>query len=319
MLGADGAEHRRLRSCVDGAFARRNIDGMSNRISEIANDQLEKAAIIARRDGQFDLIEHFARPFPLTVICELLGLPLEDRQKFREWFKPIANASSIFSLFSMGRGIKQISEYLKRRFECARNRPSDGLITDLVQTEHEGTRLSEPELLSMVFLLLIAGHETTVHLISNSILTLFQNPNAKDELLSDWSKCDATIEEVLRYSSPVQMSKPRYVAQDIEFYGVKLKKGAMISALIAAANHDPIRFEHPDVFDIKRKSNYHMTFGSGPHTCLGIKLARSETAGALRGIFNRWPNLQPEFDLSKPDWSRRPGLRGLNTLMVRPA
>ncbi len=317
MLGADGDDHRRLRSAVDKAFARRNISGMSIRLRELAKEQLDKAQEAVQANGTVDLIQHFARPYPLTVICELLGLPMQDRPKFREWFRPLTNASSILSIFSMKKGMKNIAKYLTHQFDEVRKNPRPGLISELVHVEQDGDRLNDQELLSMVFLLLVAGHETTVHLISNAILTLFQRPAAKNELIGDLTKTASAVEEVLRYASPVQMSKPRYVASDGEFFGQELKKGEMISALLACANYDPAKFERPTEFDINRQSNYHMTFGCGPHTCLGIKLARSETEHALKCLYSRWPNLEPAFDLDTPDWAKRPGLRGLKTLVVR--
>jgi cytochrome P450 len=169
----------------------------------------------------------------------------------------------------------------------------------------------------MVFLLLVAGHETTVHLISNAVCTLLQHPAAKAELLNDWSKSGAAIEEVLRYASPLQMAKPRFVANDMEFLGEQLKRGQMVTPLLACANYDPARFENPERFDINRERNYHMSFGSGPHVCLGIKLARTETHWALKSLFDRWPAIQPGFDLEHPDWSKRIGTRGFQSMILK--
>lgn len=316
MIAKDGQDHRRLRRLVDEAFARRNIDGMSDRIGVLAESQFEIAANIAERDGQVDLIEHFARPFPLTVICELLGMPLQDRTRFRKWFEPMSNISAMLGIFKMSGGFKQMSRYLREQFEIVRKQPREGLMGELVTAHHEGHSFSDDELLAMVFLLVIAGHETTVHLISNCVLTFMQQPAALKALMADWTKCDSAIEEVLRYSSPIQIAKPRFVASDMEFFGQKLKRGELITPLIAAANYDPAKFTQPHTFDIDRKPNYHMTFGSGPHTCLGIKLARTETSHALRTLFSHWPQLQPAFNVTQVDWSPRPGMRGLKTMFV---
>ncbi|MFT5302439.1 MAG: cytochrome P450 [Mariniblastus sp.] len=317
MLGADGLDHRRLRSIVDQAFARRNIEGMSERVALIAEEQMAIAAESVDRHGRFDLIQHFARPFPLTVICELLGLPLEDRPKFRKWFEPMANAGSLFDILRVTGGLRNTIKYLVQQFKVVAKNPRDGLMSELVQIEHEGESLSEDELLSMVFLLLVAGHETTVHLLSNTVLTLMQFPDAKHELTSDWSKANSVVDEVLRYASPLQMGKARFVKQDFEFHGVPLKRGEMMTPLIVSANHDPTRFENPATFEIDRPRNYHMSFGSGPHVCLGMKLARTEVYHALKSLYERWPNLQPAFDLDRPDWSKRMGIRGLNSLMLQ--
>lgn len=317
MLGADGQRHRRLRSLVDQAFTRRNIDGMSKQIESLAQQQLDIAAAVARREGQVDLLEHFARPFPLTVICELLGLPLEDRPKFQEWFAPFSKVSSVFGIFSLSWGLRKIIKYLRFQIKEVSQHPRPGLMTELVQAEHEGQQLTEDELLAMIFLLLVAGHETTVHLISNAVLALLDHPEAKNELLADWSKSDDAIEEVLRYCSPLQMGKPRFVANDLNFFGQQLQRGEMITPLIACANYDPDRFEDPLRFNIDRERNYHLSFGSGPHVCLGMKLARTETHFALKCLFERWPNFKPTFDLKHPDWSQRLGIRGLKTMSIK--
>ena len=198
-----------------------------------------------------------------------------------------------------------------------RHNPRPGLITELAKIENDGDRLNEEELLSMVFLLLVAGHETTVHLISNAILTFFQHPRELERLRADWELLPNAIEEVLRYTSPVQLAKPRYVARDMEYRGQQLRRGELLTPLLACANYDPAKFEDPLTFNMHRDPNYHMTFGSGPHVCLGMKLARSETECALKTIFSRWPNLEPQFDVGNPDWSMRIGMRGLKSLKVK--
>ena len=316
MLASDGQDHRRLRSLVDQAFARRNIDSMSDRIERIALDQLEIANSHVE-NGKVDLVEHFAQPLPLTVICELLGLPLEDRAKFKQWFAPLANANSVWSLLAISSGVRKLVRYLKALFQRVRQSPCEGLVSELVQAEHDGQQLTESELLAMVFLLLVAGHETTVHLIVNSVYALLVNPDAKSRLMADGSLLEAAIEEVLRYAAPIQIAKPRFVAQDTQFFGQKLKRGELLIPLLASANYDPARFENPHQFDIDRKSNYHLTFGSGPHVCLGMKLARNETYHAIQALFDRWPDLRAAFDLSAPDWSRRIGVRGMKSLVIQ--
>jgi len=318
MLAADGDKHRRLRSVADSAFDRRNVDSMEERLTVLADEQLDLAAHSAEKSGSVDLLQEFMRPFPLTVICELLGLPLEDRPKFRKWFEPFSTVSSVWGMFTIARGIGQINSYLYEQFEEVRRQPREGLMSELVQlSDADGARLSPAELVSTVFLLLVAGHETTVHLISNAVLTLLQHPDERQRLQSDWPCCDRVIEEVLRYASPIQMAKPRYVAEDMDFHGVPLRRGEMMTPLLASANYDPQRFESPLEFRPDRDANYHMTFGSGPHTCLGMKLARAETRVALRTLLTRWPDLQAAFDLTQPAWNARPGLRGMVSFAVR--
>ncbi|MGI9515589.1 MAG: cytochrome P450, partial [Pirellulaceae bacterium] len=203
LLGQDGADHRRLRSLVDQAFQRQNIRQLESRIETICQQQLDLVANISS-DGTLpvDIIEHYARPVPLIVICELLGLPDEDRPKFMKWFEGFANVGSLTDIFKMLPSIRRTLKYLEKQFDEVRRQPRDGLISALVQAELDGEKLSRDELLSMATLLLLAGHETTVHLISNSILTLLELPEALQQLTSDWSLADSFIEEVLRYCSP---------------------------------------------------------------------------------------------------------------------
>ena len=317
MLGSDGQKHRRLRGVVDKAFARQNIAEMSTRLESLADRQLDVMAAAANADGSVDLMEHFMRPYPLNAICDLLGLPEADRAQFRIWFEPFSTVSSVFGMFKLGGGLRKVVRYFGEQFNQVRKNPREGLLSDLVQIEHEGEQLNEQELMSMAGLLLIAGHETTVHLISNFVMTLFQHEEVKNELMSDWSQTDAATDEILRYNSPLQIAKPRYIARDMNFLGHDLKRGELITPVLASANYDPDRFENPLQFNMHRERNYHMSFGSGPHTCLGMKLAKAETYYAIKGLLERWPDMQPGFDLSKPDWSPRPATRGFKSMMVK--
>ena len=318
MLGKDEPDHRRLRSLVDQAFQRQNISELRPRIEKLVDRQLDRVAqVAAENGGEVDLIEHLARPIPLTVICEMLGLPGEDRPKFKKWFSSFANIKSVWGIFRVVPGLRKTMRYLRGQFEQVRRMPRKGLITALVEAEQAGDRLSDSELQSMLMLLLLAGHETTVHLVSNSILTVLQLPEVKRSLLDDWSKVESAVEEMLRYNSPAQFAKPRFVTRDIEFHGQVLRRGEVVMPVLAAANYDPVRFDNPTEFNVDRPKNHHLGFGAGPHVCLGLKLARAETQVVLERLFTRWPGLQPAFELSNPDWSKRLGMRSLNTLTVK--
>ena len=202
------------------------------------------------------------------MICEVLGLPDEDRAKFKQWFGGFANMKSLLRLLlKLLPGLRKTTKYLSRQFEQVRQEPRAGLITALVQAEQAGDRLSEDELLSMAMLLLLAGHETTVHLISNSILTVLQRPEVRRKLLEDPSQVESAVEEILRYHSPAQIAKPRFATEDVEFHGQHLKRGDAVLPVLASANCDPERFENPAEFKIDRAQNFHLTFGSGPHVC----------------------------------------------------
>ena len=316
MLAADEPDHRRLRSLVDQAFQRQSIDELRPRITQLVHEQLDLVAVgAARNAGEVDLIEHLARPVPLNVICEVLGLPAEDRGRFKKWFSSFANIKSVWGIPKVVPGLRKTTRYLSRQFEQVRRHPRAGLITALVEAEQAGDRLSDDELQSMVLMLLLAGHETTVHLLSNSILTLLRLPDVRQELQSDWTRVEAAVEEMMRYNSPAQFAKPRFVTEDIVFYGQPLRCGEVVMPVLAAANGDPARFENPQQFQINRPKNYHLGFGGGPHVCLGMKLARAEAQIVLEQLFTRWPDLEPAFD--RPDWSRRLGMRSLSSLRVR--
>lgn len=254
MLGMDGPDHRRLRSLVDQAFQQQSISQLRPRIEELVDLQLDYVDELAtQNNGEVDLVEHLARPIPLAVICELLGLPEEDRAKFKQWFGGFANMKSLLrGIVKLVPGILKTFKYLRSQFEHVRRNPRSGLITDLMQAEEAGDRLSEDELLSMTFLLLLAGHETTVHLISNSLLTVFQLPEVRRTLVEGASQIEQAGEEFLRYCSPAQVAKPRFVTEDVEFYGQQLKRGDAVVPVLASANYDPERFDNPTEFRIKR-------------------------------------------------------------------
>lgn len=322
MINMDGADHRRLRSLVDQAFQRQSIAQLRPRIEQLVDRQLGHVEeLAARNDGEVDLWEHLAGPIPLAVICELLGLPEEDRPKFKRWFGGLANRKSILrGVFTVVPGLRKVLKYLRSQFDEVRQNPRPGLITDLVQAEQAGDRLSDDELLSMVFLLLAAGHETTVHLISNSLLTVLQLPNVRRALIEDPSRIEQAGEEFLRYCSPAQFVKPRFVAEDVEFYGQRLKRGDAVVPVLASANYAPERFEDPTEFRIDREQNFHVAFGTGPHVCLAMKLARAENEVVLERVLARWPDFQPAFDPANPAWGRQLGpMRPLKTLPVKVA
>jgi len=284
----------------------------------MTESQLDQVAeIAAATGGEVDLLEHLARPIPLAVICELLGLPEEDRPKFRKWFSSLSQIKSLWGMTKIVPGLRKTMKYLREQFKEVRKNPRAGLMSDLVQAELDGDRLNDKELLAMVMLLLLAGHETTVHLLNTSILTLLQLPDVKQSLQSDWNQIDSAVEEMLRYNSPAQFTKPRFVTRDVEFHGQVMKRGETILPIVASANYDPARFERPTEFLLNRAKNYHMGFGAGPHVCLGLKLARLETAVLLEKLFTRWPNLQPAFDIEQPAWSSRMGMRSVDALRVK--
>jgi cytochrome P450 len=216
----------------------------------------------------------------------------------------------------MIRGLIRMRRYLEDRLRRARLHGGEGLIAELVRVEQEGGRISASEMVSMVFLLLGAGTETTTHLISGSVYELLKDPARRDWLAADWSRASLAVEEFLRFVSPVQFSKPRFVRRDVELDGVRLRKGDRIMAMIAAANLDPAAHERSDELDLARRPNRHISFGTGIHFCLGHQLARIEAACALQALFTRWPGLRLAVEPGQVRWRRRPGLRSIERLPV---
>jgi cytochrome P450 len=316
MLTNDEPDHTRLRSIVDEAFRRRAILDMEPRIMAIAE---ELAADLFAEGAPADLVDRYARKLPLSVICELLGLPAADRPQFMAWAGNVTAVRSAFGLvWRMAWGLRGIRRYLIDHIESVRARGGEGLIAELVRVEQEGQRLSRDETVATVFLLLFAGHETTTHLISGSVYELLKTPSLRDWLEEDWSRSNLAVEEFLRFVSPVQFTKPRFVGKDMELFGARLKRGDRIMAMIMAANYDPAANEHPETLDLVRHPNRHIAFGTGIHFCLGHQLARIEERCALKALFIRWPKLKLAVDPSEIDWRGQPGLRAIRSLPVMP-
>jgi cytochrome P450 len=313
MLAMDEPDHRRLRDIVDEAFRRRAVMEMEPRILAIAD---ELAGDLFAEGSPADLVDRYARPLPLSVICELLGLPLEDRPKFTAWASGFTRLTGTIGLLSLVPNILAMRRYLEKQLKAVRENGGTGLIAELVRVEKEGGQISRDEMVAMVFLLLLAGHETTTHLISGSVYELLRNPGLRDWLEEDWSRAGLAVEEFLRFISVVQFTKPRFVRKDIELDGVRLRKGDKIMPMLAAANFDPHANPHAEKLDLARKPNRHLAFGAGIHFCLGHQLARLEGICALKALFRRWPKLALVVDESEIKWRRRPGLRAIDHLPV---
>jgi cytochrome P450 len=314
MLTMDEPDHTRLRNIVDEAFRRRAVLDMEPHIRAIANRLADE---LFAEGSPADLVQRYARMLPLAVICELLGLPQADRPKFIAWANSMAHLTNALGFLWMIGGLIKMRRYLKERLRLTREQGGEGLIAELVRVEKEGGRITPDEMVSMVFLLLGAGSETTTHLISGSVFELLKDDtDRRNWLAADWSRAGLAVEEFLRFVSPVQFSKPRYVRRDVDLDGVTLKKGDKVMAMIVAANLDPEANECPERLDLDRRPNRHLSFGTGIHFCLGHQLARIEGICALQALFTRWPKLQLAVEPSQIHWRRRPGIRMIAELPV---
>jgi cytochrome P450 PksS len=313
MLSMDEPDHKRLRDIVDEAFRRRAVLDMEPHIQAIGDELADQ---LFAEGSPADLVERYARKLPLSVICELLGLPPADRPKFAAWASGFTRFTGALGFLAMIPKIFAMRRYVERHLETVRRHGGEGLIAEIVRVEKDGGQISPNEIVSMVFLLLFAGHETTTHLISGSVFELLKNPDLRDWLKEDWSRTDLAIEEFLRFVTPVQFTKPRFVRRDIELDGVRLRKGDRVMAMLAAANMDPAVNPHPERLDLQRKPNRHIAFGTGIHFCLGHQLARIEGRCALKSLFRRWPELALAVDPAEIKWRKRPGLRAIDRLPV---
>jgi cytochrome P450 len=313
MLSMDEPDHRRLRDIVDEAFRRRTVLEMEPRILAIADELADE---LFAEGSPADLVDRYARKLPLSVICELLGLPRADRPKFTAWASGFTRFTGTVGFLSLIPNIFAMKRYMEKHLEAVRINGGEGLVAELVRVEKEGGQISRNEMVAMLFLLLFAGHETTTHLISGSVHELLKNPGLRDWLKEDRNRANLAVEEFLRFISPVQFTKPRFVRKDIELGGVRLKKDEKIMAMLAAANLDPQANAHPEKLDLERKPNRHIAFGTGIHFCLGHQLARIEGTCALKALFRRWPKLELAVDESHIKWRKRPGLKAIEHLPV---
>jgi cytochrome P450 len=315
MLETDPPDHERLRALVSKAFTPRLIARMRPRIQAIADSLLDAV----EDKGGMDLIDDYAFPLPITVIAELLGVPSEDRKKFRVWTDAAVSGDGTAEYLEtvLVPHMQAFSNYLLEMFEEKRENPKDDLISALVRAEEAGERLSEGELLGMVFLLLVAGHETTVNLIGNGTLALLQHPDQLEKLRNDPSLIKSAIEELLRYDGPLETSPERFAREDVAIGETVIPKGEMVRVVIAAADRDPERFPDPDALDITRTDNRHLAFGKGIHHCLGAPLARMEGQIAIDALLRRMPGLRLQGPPESMSW--RPGIvmRGLQGLPVK--
>jgi cytochrome P450 len=313
MLNKDGEDHRRLRKLVTKAFTPRMVERLRPRIQEIADELID--AVEAQ--GEMELVDEFAFPLPITVIAELLGIPVGDRDSFRRWTNAMVTpALTPQGIAQFSEAVDEFVAYLRELFERRGTTPGDDLISALLQVEEGGDTLSEEELFSMVVLLIIAGHETTVSLIGNAVLALLEHPDQRAELQGDPERISHAIEELLRYDSPVERTLNRWAATDVELGNQTIRRGEGVIVILGSANRDPSCFTDPDTLDLGRADVKHLAFGRGSHYCLGAPLARLEAEVALTTLLRRLPGLRLETPLEELYWRPVPLFRSLASLQV---
>lgn len=317
MLFSDPPDHTRLRALVNQAFTPRRMQQMDGRIQQIAHDLLD----VVCQQGQMDLIHDYALPLPVVVICDLLGIPAADRAQLADYAQAIiAPTGKRLGARLRKQKMQALVRYLQQLFTVRRQQPKDDLISALVQAETAGEasdqpdHFSEAELSSMVALLLVTGHETTVNLIGNGVLTLLQHPAQLAWLLANDAGWPTAVEELLRYEGPVETSTTRWVRTDLMFQGQLLRRGDVVRVSLASANRDSCQFDDPDRLMLQRQPNKHIAFGHGIHYCLGAPLARLEGQIAFRTLFSRFPDIRLACSADVLRW--RPGVlfRGLEQL-----
>ncbi len=314
MLFSDPPDHTRLRTLVSSAFTARRVEGMRQHIQEITDQLLDP---IAER-GEADLVRELAYPLPIAVICEMLGVPFEDRQLFQRWSQDLVlildPLVTVDVLDRVTAAVLAFREYFDGLVSERRANPREDLLSALIDAESGGQRLTQQELRSTGILLLVAGHETTVNLISNGTLALLRNPDQLDRLRDEPALIRNAVEEFLRYDSPVQFVG-RTLMADWELDGKPIPRGHQVVGIVGAANRDPAQFVDPDRLDIAREDNRHLSFSGGIHFCLGAPLARAEAQVAIGSLVRRFPGLA--LATEELVWRETVTLRGPRSLQVR--
>jgi cytochrome P450 len=311
MLNLDPPDHERLRKLVSKAFTARRVEELRPRITAITGALLDDMS--TRRE--VDLLAAFAFPLPITVICELLGVPAADRDQFRAWSATIVADTVSPEVFQADAGA--MVGYFQTLLAARRREPAGDLLSALITARDEEDRLSENELLSMAFLLLVAGHETTVNLIASGMLALLLNPGELARLRADPSLLGGALEELLRYVNPVNNATFRFTGEPVEVGGVPIGANEVVFVSLSGANRDPSRYAGPERLDLGRDSSGHLAFGHGIHYCLGAPLARLEAEIAFRGLLERFGSMTLAVPADELRWRPSTLIHGLESLPVR--
>ncbi|GAA1896198.1 cytochrome P450 family protein [Lapillicoccus jejuensis] len=319
MLSADPPDHRRLRTLVNQAFTPRTVERLRPRVEQIAAGLLDALPGHADEDGVVDLLEHYALPLPITVICELLGVPEADRDDVRRWSDDLLSPEDVEAV---PQSAGEFAAYLGALVATKRSDPGDDLLSGLATATLGGSgdgddRLSEDEQVGMAFLLVVAGHETTVNLVGTGALALLRRPELAERVRADEASRGAVVEELLRHDGPVNGATLRFTTEEVEIAGVRLPAGEIVLLSLGSADCDPRRFADPAKVDLERGGAGHLAFGHGIHFCLGAPLARLEGVVALGRLLERYPGITLAAGPDDLRWRRSVLLRGLRELPVR--
>jgi cytochrome P450 len=307
LLTQDPPDHTRLRTLVSKSFTPRRIEDLRPRITALCAELLGAM----RTQGSADFIEAFAFPLPITIIAELLGVPPEDRPQFRGWTHTFFSPPAQGGMERIREALDRFLQYLEELITLRREQPRDDLISDLLAVEEQGDRLSHDELLSMIYLLLVAGHETTVNLLTNGTLELLRQPEQLQRLCAQPALIPSAVEEMLRYCGPLELSMARFAREDLELHGRTIRANELVRMDFLAANRDPEQFPEPDRFDVARTPNKHVAFGHGIHFCLGAPLARLETTLAFEAMLELLPRMRLAVPPEQLAWRTSAQVRGV--------
>ena len=315
ILKLDPPDHSRIRKLVSYGFTNKYISSLELEIKETINDCLDKT----HNKDSFDLIDTIAKPLPAIVIAKMMGLPKEDLNQFQSWsedlLQEVGGISSTAVQKKQARdAYEELIRYFEKKIIERKDNPGDDFIGKLIKAEEEGDKLNIKEMFGTCLLLLVAGHETTTRLIGNGLYTLFKHPEQLNNLKNNFELIPNAIEEMLRFEPPVHATV-RFAQKDMIYADKKYKKGTPFAISIAGANRDPLANKDPNIFDIERKDIKHVSFGYGPHMCIGAHLARMETKLAFEGLFQRFPNMKLLDD--EPKWGKNFIFRGFEHLQIK--
>ena len=312
MILQDDPAHMRLRKLVSRAFTPRSVTRLTDRVEVVTSELLDRF----RPGQQIELKDDYALPIPVTVISEMVGVDEADRSEFHDGMKLIMDGVARYGLEETAAKMEGLIDFIRELIQRRRAAPAEDIMTGLIHACEDGDTLSDDEVVAMVFLLVVAGYETTYNLITNAIATLLTHGEQLELLQAQPDLITSAVEEILRYTGTIGGTKPNYAAEDVEWHGVTIPRGAPVIPLLASANRDPDEFHQPDDFDIARNPNHHIAFSKGAHFCLGANLARMETRVAITNLITRFPNLRLAVEPTDLTFAPVPFWRRLNELPV---